>query len=105
MDFMHQDANTVLLTVSINLTCSWADDQMVKALLEGIVKLPNIKSVAISVRSKNSKTQEMLTAFEKAQIFSDFKYQYLPYEEKWFEKRISQNRNIHISKKTAQFKK
>lgn len=78
--------------ISINLTCSWADDQMVKALLEGIVKLPNIKSVAISVRSKNSKTQEMLTAFEKAQIFSDFKYQYLPYEEKWFEKRINQNR-------------
>ena len=68
--------------ICMNITCSWADEQFVKATLEGVCKLPNIKKVNIRVKSKNKKIEEMLGAFEKAQIFTEFKWEFCPYEEK-----------------------
>ena len=59
--------------VAINLTCSWADEPFVKAILEGLTRLPNVKCVCIKVKSKNKKVAELLSAFEKANIFASFK--------------------------------
>ena len=66
--------------VAINLTCSWADEPFVKAILEGLTRLPNVKCVCIKVKSKNKKVAELLSAFEKANIFPSFKGEFLDYE-------------------------
>lgn len=65
--------------IRAQIVCSWADPEFVKAFLEGITKLPNVISVEISIKSKNSGVANMLEAFEKAHIFPDFKATFVPY--------------------------
>jgi hypothetical protein len=42
-----------LQSVQISLTISWMDDQFIKSFLEGLTRLPNIKSVVLSVKCKD----------------------------------------------------
>lgn len=42
-----------LQEVEANIVCSWADEGFIKAFLEGIAALPNIKSVKICVKTKH----------------------------------------------------
>ena len=67
--------------VALNITCSWADDEFIKAVLEGLKRLPNIKSVEICVKSKNGAIAGLLGAVEKAQIFPSFKGEYVECKE------------------------
>lgn len=44
-----------LRELEVDVVCSWADEQWVKAFLESVAALPNVHKVAISVKSKNEK--------------------------------------------------
>lgn len=59
-----------------DIVCSWADQEWLKAFLESLTALPNLKDVWISIKSKNQKVGEMLQAFKKAKIFPKFDCQF-----------------------------
>ena len=46
------------------------DDQFAKNLLEGVLRLPNINSVAVELSSKSQAVEEVLAAFAKAGLFN-----------------------------------
>jgi hypothetical protein len=54
--------------LSVRLHCSWMDDQFVRQFLEGLAKLPNIKTVHITLASKNKAVPNMLAAFSQAAV-------------------------------------
>lgn len=50
------------------------DDQFAKKLLEGVLRMPNINSVAVELSSKTQAVEEVLAAFAKAGLFNQYKY-------------------------------
>lgn len=62
--------------IKLNITCSWMDDQFTRLFLEGILKLPNIHILAAQFASKNDKVANMLQAFEKANLFPQYHYEF-----------------------------
>ena len=43
-----------LQQASINIKCSWMDDQFARKFLEGLVRLPNIGAVSVTFSSKSA---------------------------------------------------
>jgi len=59
------------------MQCSWMDDQFSKLLLEGLARIPNIKTVSVSLSSKASGIRNILSAFEQAKLFTEFHQEFM----------------------------
>jgi hypothetical protein len=65
-----------LAHVELKVHCSWMDDQFARKFLEGLVRLPNISSVAVELSSKSEAVEQILVAFDKSKLFSQYKYSF-----------------------------
>jgi len=66
-----------LSKVTLKMQCSWMDDQFSKLLLEGLARIPNIKTVSVSLSSKASGIRNILSAFEQAKLFTEFHQEFM----------------------------
>lgn len=52
------------------------DTQFTQLFLGGVSKIPNIKEVNVNLSSKSKEVEEILSAIEKAKIFSKFNHHF-----------------------------
>lgn len=66
--------------VELHINVTWMNDDFARLVLEGVAKLPNIQEVSATFVSKNGKVEELLEAFQKANIFPQYRYQFVKLE-------------------------